>query len=312
MINKEKSFISAVIYVHNSADMIDEFLKTIIKVMDDNFENSEIICVNDSSTDDSLQKIKQTGILASNTTVSVVNMSYFHGLEIAMNAGSDLAIGDYVFEFDNVLIDYEPSLIMDVYYKALEGFDIVSASPNKNVKLSSKIFYWLFNKYSISKYMMTTESFRILSRRALNRTDSMNKTIPYRKAVYSDSGLQTFNIRYDCKSFLERKIDKQEKAYRTKLAADSLLLFTQIGYSFAKFMTFLMMFISFFMIIYSLVVFISATPVEGWTTTILFLSVAFLGMFGILTIIIKYLQLLVELVFKRKKYSYESIERVTK
>lgn len=312
MINKEKSFISAVIYVHNSADMIDEFLKTIIKVMDDNFENSEIICVNDSSTDDSLQKIKQTGILASNTTVSVVNMSYFHGLEISMNAGSDLAIGDYVFEFDNVLIDYEPSLIMDVYYKALEGFDIVSASPNKNVKLSSKIFYWLFNKYSISKYMMTTESFRILSRRALNRTDSMNKTIPYRKAVYSDSGLQTFNIRYDCKSFLERKIDKQEKAYRTKLAADSLLLFTQIGYSFAKFMTFLMMFISFFMIIYSLVVFISATPVEGWTTTILFLSVAFLGMFGILTIIIKYLQLLVELVFKRKKYSYESIERVTK
>jgi dolichol-phosphate mannosyltransferase len=292
--------------------MIDEFLKTIIKVMDDNFENSEIICVNDSSTDDSLQKIKQTGILASNTTVSVVNMSYFHGLEISMNAGSDLAIGDYVFEFDNVLIDYEPSLIMDAYYKALEGFDIVSASPNKNVKLSSKIFYWLFNKYSISKYMMTTESFRILSRRALNRTDSMNKTIPYRKAVYSDSGLQTFNIRYDCKSFLERKIDKQEKAYRTKLAADSLLLFTQIGYSFAKFMTFLMMFISFFMIIYSLVVFISATPVEGWTTTILFLSVAFLGMFGILTIIIKYLQLLVELVFKRKKYSYESIERVTK
>ncbi|MBR3142590.1 MAG: glycosyl transferase family 2 [Clostridiales bacterium] len=270
------------------------------------------MCVNDSSTDDSLQKIKQTGILASNTTVSVVNMSYFHGLEISMNAGSDLAIGDYVFEFDNVLIDYEPSLIMDVYYKALEGFDIVSASPNKNVKLSSKIFYWLFNKYSISKYMMTTESFRILSRRALNRTDSMNKTIPYRKAVYSDSGLQTFNIRYDCKSFLERKIDKQEKAYRTKLAADSLLLFTQIGYSFAKFMTFLMMFISFFMIIYSLVVFISATPVEGWTTTILFLSVAFLGMFGILTIIIKYLQLLVELVFKRKKYSYESIERVTK
>ena len=312
MINKEKSFISAVIYVHNSADMIDEFLKTIIKVMDDNFENSEIICVNDSSTDDSLQKIKQTGILASNTNVTVVNMSYFHGLEIAMNAGSDLAIGDYVFEFDNVLIDYEPSLIMDAYYKALEGFDIVSASPNKNEKFSSKIFYWLFNKYSISKYMMTTESFRVLSRRALNRTDSMNKTIPYRKAVYSDSGLQTFNIRYDCKSCLERKIDKQEKAYRAKLAADSLLLFTQIGYSFAKFMTFLMMFISFFMILYSLVVFISATPVEGWTTTILFLSVAFLGMFGILTIIIKYLQLLVELVFKRKKYFYESIERVTK
>ena len=139
----------------------------------------------------------------------------------------------------------------------------------------------------------------------------MNKTVPYRKAVYSDSGLKTFNLRYDCKNSPERRTDKMERTYRTKLAADSLLLFTQIGYSFAKFMTALMMFISFFMIVYSLVVFFSASPVEGWTTTILFLSVAFLGMFGILTVIIKYLQLIVELVFKRKKYSFESVEKIT-
>ncbi|MBR3247813.1 MAG: glycosyltransferase [Clostridiales bacterium] len=311
MINKEKSFASAVIYVHNAENRIEGFLKTIINVMEENFENSEIICVNDSSTDDSLKKIKQTGSLAAGTTVSVVNMSYFHGLELAMNAGSDLAIGDYVFEFDYAFLDYEPSLIMDVYRKALEGFDIVSASANKKERFSSRMFYWLFNKYSMSKYKMTTESFRILSRRALNRTDSMNKTIPYRKAVYSDSGLKTFNLRYDNKTCPERKTDKLERAYRTKLAADSLLLFTQIGYSFAKFMTFLMMFISFFMIVYSLLVFFSASPVEGWTTTILFLSVAFLGMFGILTVIIKYLQLIVELVFKRKKYSFESVEKIT-
>ena len=51
-------------------------------------------------------------------------------------------------------------------------------------------------------------------------------------------------------------------------------------------------------------------PVEGWTTTILFLSVAFFGLFGILTIIIKYLQLLMDLVFKRKHYSFESVEKL--
>lgn len=311
MLNKEKSFASAVIYVHNASDRIEGFLKTIIKVMEDNFENSEIICVNDSSTDDSLQIIKQTGRLASNTTVSVVNMSYFHGRELAMNAGSDLAIGDYVFEFDYDFLDYEPSLIMDVYRKALEGFDIVSASADKKERFSSRVFYWLFNKYSKSKYMMTTESFRVLSRRALNRTESMNKTIPYRKAVYSDSGLKTAILRYESRNATSGRTDKLERSYRTKLAADSLLLFTQIGYSFAKFMTVMMMFISLFMIVYSIVIFLSAHPVEGWTTTILFLSVAFLGMFGILTVIIKYLQLIVELVFKRKKYSFESVEKIT-
>ena len=90
-----------------------------------------------------------------------------------------------------------------------------------------------------------------------------------------------------------------------------LILFTNIGYSFAKAMTALMMFISIAMIGYSIVIYATSSPVAGWTTTILFLSVAFFGLFGILTIIIKYLQLLIDLVFKRKHYSFESIEKLT-
>ena len=62
-------------------------------------------------------------------------------------------------------------------------------------------------------------------------------------------------------------------------------------------MTALMMLMSAFMIVYSVVIF--TTPsVAGWTTTILFLSVAFFGLFGILTIVIKYLQLVVNLVLR--------------
>lgn len=75
-------------------------------------------------------------------------------------------------------------------------------------------------------------------------------------------------------------------------------------------MTVVMMLISVFMIVYSLVMYVVIHPVEGWTTTILFLSVAFFGLFGILTIIIKYLQLLMDLVFKRKHYSFESVEKL--
>lgn len=73
-----------------------------------------------------------------------------------------------------------------------------------------------------------------------------------------------------------------------------------------------MMLMTVFMIIYSVVVYLTSNPVAGWTTTILFLSVTFFGLFGILTIIIKYLQILVDLVFKRKRYSFESIEKLTK
>lgn len=312
MVNKEKNFVSAVIYVHNAENRLKKFLETIIKVMEDNFEYSEVICVNDFSEDASLKVIKEVSEIATSTSLSVVNLSYFHGLELAMNAGCDMAIGDFVFEFDNTVLDFPVEMIMKIYRRSLEGFDIVSASPNKKEKLSSELFYMVFDKFSKSSSKMRSESFRVLSRRVMNRIGAMNKTVPYRKVIYTNSGLKTDNMKYDVSQSIEVIKDRNESSYRTELATNTLILFTEVGYGFAKMMTLLMMLISIFMIVYSIFVYVTAQPVEGWTTTILFLSIAFLGLFGILTIIIKYLQILVDLVFKRKQYSFESIEKLTK
>lgn len=312
MIEKEKNFVSAVIYVHYAQQRLEKFLKMIINVMEDNFEHSEIICVNDSSDDDSLDIIRHIVSVVSTASISVVNMSYFHGLELAMNAGVDMSIGDFVFEFDNTFLDFEPSVVMEIYYHALEGYDIVSASADRREQFTSRLFYRMFERYTDISYKMSTESFRVLSRRVINRISSMNKTIPYRKALYANCGLKTDNIRYNVVNRKSISTDKKEKSFRSRLAFDSLILFTKMGYSFAKAMTVLMMLMSVFMLVYSVVIYATAHPVAGWTTTILFLSVAFFGLFGILTIVIKYLQVLVDLVFKRKQYSYESIEKLTK
>ncbi len=312
----EKNFASAVIYVHNAEARIGGFLEAIAGILKQNFEHAELICVNDCSGDGSLDAIRKVRERVPGISITVVNMSYFHGLELAMNAGMDLAIGDFVFEFDQTLMDFQPELVMDVYRRCLEGFDIVSASPDKREKLSSRLFYRVFRHYANIPYEMTTESFRVLSRRVINRISSMNKTAPYRKAVYASCGLKTDTLRYRAlekakgEDTVHAQSDRQEKRYRMELAADALLLFTQVGYRFSMSMTIVMMLISVFMIVYSLVMYVVIHPVEGWTTTILFLSVAFFGLFGILTIIIKYLQLLMDLVFKRKHYSFESVEKL--
>lgn len=312
MVNKEKNFASAIIYVRNAENRVERFLKTVIETMEENFEHSEIICVNDFSEDNSLTVIKKTSVLASTAIVSVVNMSYYHGLELSMNAGIDLSIGDFVFEFDNTYLDFDPAVIMEIYRRSLQGYDIVSASAKRKEKITSKLFYKVFDQYSNLFSKLSTESFRVLSRRVLNRIDSMNKTIPYRKVVYANCGLKTDTVKYDVISQVDWSTDKKEKNYRSNLAVNTLILFTEIGYSFAKLMTVLMMCMSVFMVVYSIAIYATANPVAGWTTTILFLSVAFFGLFGILTIVIKYLQLLVDLVFKRKQYTFESIEKLTK
>lgn len=311
MVNKEKNFVSSVIYVHNAESRIGEFLQMVMDVMEANFEHSEIICVNDSSDDESEKRIKEVSMSAKSTSITILNMSYFHGVELAMNAGVELAIGDFVFEFDTTVPDYDKSEIMKVYRRALEGYDIVSAAPDRKEKLSSKIFYAVFDRFTNMSYQLSTESFRILSRRVINRISSMNKTVPYRKAVYASCGLRTDTLVYHAGAG-HVATDKKEQKYRRALAVDSLILFTELGYRFAVTMTAMMMFISVFVVAYSVITYLVANPVAGWTTTILFLSVAFFGLFGILTIIIKYLQLLIELVFKRKRYSFESIEKLTK
>ena len=75
--------------------------------------------------------------------VNIIHMSFFHGLESAMNAGRDLAIGDFIYEFDTAYVDYPSELIMEVYDKLLEGNDIVSAGTRDHVRMTSGFFYFL-------------------------------------------------------------------------------------------------------------------------------------------------------------------------
>lgn len=314
MNNKEKNFVSAVLYVHNAENSIRQFLKTILSTLEEGFEYSEVICVNDASSDASVEMIKEISKTAEGVSVSVLHMSYFHGVELAMNAGVDLSIGDFVFEFDSTEMDFDASQIMRVYKKALEGYDIVSATPEKKQKISSKIFYYVFNKYANYAHKTNTERFRVLSRRVINRVSSMNKSIPYRKAVYANCGLKATNLLYPVIAQTKNAVkgDRTEKKYRRNLAVDALILFTDVGYRFSIGMTLCMMLITIFMVCYSVMIYLTSNPVAGWTTTILFLSVVFFGLFGVLTIIIKYLQILIDLVFKRSRYSFEGVEKLTK
>lgn len=308
-IDKEKNFISAIVYVNNNEDKISTFLNHLIDVLDKNFLKFEIICVNDCSTDASYQKIKEVSN-KKNVTINVINMSYNQGRELAMNAGIDLSIGDFVYEFDYLDMDYDLDMIMNIYKKSLEGFDIVSAKPKKKLRFSSKIFYHLFNKYSKSEFDLTTDTFRILSRRAINRIHSMNKTIPYRKALYVKCGLQMTYVPYEVQKCCYTKFSKLFKEERKKNASDALILFTDLFYKISLFVTVLMLVITFLVGTYTIVIYFSKNPVAGWTTTMLFLSFCFFILFVMISIILKYLSLIISLLFKNQKYLVASIDKL--
>ena len=99
---QEKKFISLVVYLHNVENYIVTFFEKIVPKFEEQFEKFEIICVDDGCTDGTVGVLKEylkNKNLA--VMVNIIHMSFFHGRESSMNAGRDLAIGDFIYEFDN-------------------------------------------------------------------------------------------------------------------------------------------------------------------------------------------------------------------
>lgn len=311
---KQKNFISCVVYMHNAERKIESFFSVLHRIMKDNFENYEIICVDDASYDSTCEKLQNYVNSAEKIdSVSIVKMSYYQGLEAAMNAGRDLAVGDFIFEFDSIETDYKESLIMEVYEKSLEGFDIVAAVPKNNVALSSKIFYYIYNRANKSTNRLQQERFRIISRRAVNRVNQLNLYVPYRKAMYVNCGLLMESIYYESEYKLRKERSAQEKVSRSDLAFDSFIIFTdvleKISIGLCGFFLFVMIIMALY-VVWSL--FSEVRPVEGWMSTIGLVSFGFFGLFLLLTLILKYLSVILNLVFKKQRYVVAGIEKLTK
>lgn len=309
MIEKEKNFISAVIYVHHNERELSGFLQMLLEELEQHFLKYEIICVDDYSTGECQEILEELKKTYEKTVFSVIRLGIYHGMEASMRAGVDLAIGDYVFEFDHLEMDYEPDLIYQLYQCCTNGKDIVSAVPKNRKRASSRLFYNIFNKNFSSSNKIATESFRVLSRRAMNRIGNMSSVVSYRKALYANSGLAVEQMLYDNK-MMNRKMSTETRRYRREMAMTTLVLYTDSAYRLTLTFAFLMIALVILIAGYTVTVFLTGRPVEGWTTMMMFLSLGFLGIFSILAVMIKYLSLILEFVLKKQSYMIESIKKM--
>ena len=303
MMNKEKNFVSAVVYLHNDGTRAAEFCALLVKELEAHFDQYELVAVDDACTDDTVPLLRQ---FAANMVkpLTILHMSLYQGLEAGMNAGLDAAIGDYVYEFDSTRHPYAPSMVFAAYQTALKGNDIVSVCPSRTTG-GSGLFYKVFNASSHSAYKLRTDAFRLVTRRAINRVHASSEHLPYRKAAYAASGLKMADLEFD-------GVLPNTEQGRWNLAMDSLALYTDAGFKASTGITVVMLVLTLAELLYTVVVFAAGHPIEGWTTTMLVLTVGFAGLFAVLTILVKYLSLLLDLTFKKQKYLVESIEKIQK
>ena len=300
-VNKEHNFISAVVYTSSDNDQTITFFRQLYAILNAHFLQYEIVAVNANDAPNNNIQLKEwaKGI---DKPLTVVNMSLHQPHEQCMNAGLDITIGDYVYEFDSVDMPYEPEIIWQAYVTAMQGNDVVSVCPQQ-VSGSSKLFYTLFNKNSNAAYRLRTDAFRLVSRRALNRAHAMNENLPYRKATYAACGLKMEELEFAGKQ-------ATQKDNRLDLAMDSLILYTDFGYKFSLGLALMMLVGTVLMLGYTAFIYIVGNPVNGWTTTMLALTAGLTGLFAIMTIMLKYMTLILKLIFQKQSYLIEGIEKL--
>jgi len=283
---KEKTFVSLVCYLNNCEGEIESFVASARKTLSEKFEFSEIILVDDASRDATFKSA--TAIMNSlKVTGSVIKLSKFHGRELALFAGLDKAIGDWIFECQAPAFAHDLNMLETLFDKAKTGTDIVSLVPDAKPNFATRLFYALFNRFAPFEVAVAPETIVLMSRRALNAILTISERVRYKKALLALTGFPDCKIIYHSDRL---PIDDRGFLAKAEVAMERFVSYTPLGTSLAVGISALFMAISLLVSSYAIVSYLFNKEIAyGWTSLMLFLSFGFSAMFFVLGLLSQHL-----------------------
>ena len=162
--------LSVVSPVYRGEKMLSELVERIHKAISPLTDEYEIVLVNDSSPDNSWERISE--ICKVDKKVKGVNLSRNFGQPYAITAGLTYAKGNYIAVIDCDLQN-KPEDLPAMYQKALEGYDVVSArrvvrEDTFMKRMSSAIFHRVYDFLSGFDTDKAVAEFGIYSRKIVD------------------------------------------------------------------------------------------------------------------------------------------------
>jgi glycosyltransferase involved in cell wall biosynthesis len=192
-------FLSIIVPAYNEEEVLPEFHTRLSAVLNKIGCESEVVYVNDGSTDRTLNIID--GLRQGDARVAVIDLSRNFGKEIAMTAGFDHAVGDAVVVIDADLQD-PPELIPELYKYYQEGYDVVYAQRVSRAgegplkKVTAFLFYRLIQAATRVQIPADTGDFRLVSRRALDALNKLREQHRFMKGLYAWIGFPQKAVPY--------------------------------------------------------------------------------------------------------------------
>ena len=301
-------FVSALVYIPDANRHIAlASVPDVVKSMKQCFRSFEVILVNDSREKISLQEI---GNLKNSNIEHVIllELAYHHGVERAMTAGADLAVGDFVIEFDYPLIQFPLEIPGKLYeIAARESADIVALTGKNGSRPSSIIFYGILRRILSNDQILKTEAVRLVSRRALNRVLKERRRFRFRKVLYQVSGFR-YHVEKDITIKIKENVNQRK---RFRMALDILTSVARLGSALSSYLSVVFILISIAVGVYSIIVRLSGLPIsEGWTTIMLFLSIGFAGLFTVLFLASRTIEMILDEVQNADPYTVREVIRL--
>lgn len=237
----------------------------------------EIIMVNDASPDDAWDTIKK--LAQTDSRVKGINFSRNFGQHKAITAGLDYAQGEWVVVMDCDLQD-QPEEIIKLYNKAQEGYDIVFGKRVQRQdslfkKISSKLFYMIYDYFTESKIDNSVANFSIISKKVLNSLQAFREQNRMYPLFANWVGFNRIDIEIEHASREEGK-SSYTFSKLINLAIDGIVSQSNKPLKLSIKFGFLMSFLS---ILYACWLifryFLYSIPVEGWTSVMV--SIYFIG-----------------------------------
>jgi len=238
-----RPLLSIIVPVYNEQEVIESCHQRLNSVADTLKLNTEIIYVNDGSSDNSLawlHKLRQTC-----QRVAIIDLSRNFGKEVAMTAGFDHARGDAVIVLDADLQD-PPELIPQMVTEWQRGYDIVYMKRASRQgeswmkKITAHGFYYIINRISHIDIPEGVGDFRLLSRRAVNNLCRLRESSRFMKGLFAWLGFKQKEILYQ-RDARARGNSKWNYSALLKLAVDGITSFSTAPLKLASYMAVLCM-----------------------------------------------------------------------
>jgi glycosyltransferase involved in cell wall biosynthesis len=174
-------FASVVAPLHDDADIVEAFVRDVLAVLAAHYENYELVLVDDGSTDATAARV--AALLPSERCIRLIRLSRRFGRDVAISAGMDTVIGDFVV----VLVPESdpPELIPEFIERCRRGAGIVygirARRPKEALYLSlgTRVFYWYFNRVVGVDLPRNSTDYRAYSRQSVNAITRIKDRLRY-------------------------------------------------------------------------------------------------------------------------------------